>query len=433
MFPRLFLFAALLSLSPHTANSVETKFKLGETEVSVWRIDEPSPEPKAYLQRRQAICRQVSNADERRDCLRVQEFDRPGDPKQKAARVADHCEQALTGYKFAMIDCMLGAYAAQQEVISSYMSFSGILISAKSCDDWINYLREFRGASAHAEKLNETAVCDGYQTLRKERGLPPGIMSPKEKFRQLSQDVERRQNYVLALRHQLGEGVPKDLAKGAELMFKAADAGLIDAQIRAGHVLRLGNGVPKDFARAMYYYGLATGQGRPESEFAVAMGYLNGWGVLKDEKLGFDWMLRAANLGHLEAEWSIARSLEDKDPAQSAVWHRKAAERGHGGSQFVLGYFYSNGTGVPQDEKEAFKWYKLAADGGMDLAYLVVASRLWLGIGTETDVQQAYRYAKMAAESSNEGVAKQGQKELPHYERMAQSSTCKEGKCISKQ
>ena len=41
---------------------------------------------------------------------------------------------------------------------------------------------------------------------------------------------------------------------------------------------------------------------------------------------------------------------------------RRIAEQGHVATQFVLGFMYANGDGVPQDDTEAVKWYRKAAD-----------------------------------------------------------------------
>ena len=40
------------------------------------------------------------------------------------------------------------------------------------------------------------------------------------------------------------------------------------------------------------------------------------------------------------------------------------AEQGDVDAQFILGYMYDEGKGVPQDNKEAMKWYRLAAEQG---------------------------------------------------------------------
>ena len=47
---------------------------------------------------------------------------------------------------------------------------------------------------------------------------------------------------------------------------------------------------------------------------------------------------------------------------------REAAERGVASTQWLMGYYYAYGEGVPQDYKEAVKWYRKAAEQGDAIA-----------------------------------------------------------------
>ena len=53
-----------------------------------------------------------------------------------------------------------------------------------------------------------------------------------------------------------------------------------------------------------------------------------------------------------------------QDYTQAAYWYRKAAEQGDADAQYNLGYCYKYGRGVLKDMVEAGRWYKLAADQG---------------------------------------------------------------------
>ena len=41
---------------------------------------------------------------------------------------------------------------------------------------------------------------------------------------------------------------------------------------------------------------------------------------------------------------------------------RARAEQGHAEAQYNVGFRYSTGEGVPQDDAEAVRWYRLAAE-----------------------------------------------------------------------
>ena len=54
--------------------------------------------------------------------------------------------------------------------------------------------------------------------------------------------------------------------------------------------------------------------------------------------------------------------------AGAVRWYRRAADHGHGLSQFKLGKCYATGTGVPVDMAEARRLCQLAADQGFRAA-----------------------------------------------------------------
>ena len=54
----------------------------------------------------------------------------------------------------------------------------------------------------------------------------------------------------------------------------------------------------------------------------------------------------------------------DSPKADPRAQIRKAADQGNAGAQYSLGVMYSNGQGVPQDDREAAAWFQKAADQG---------------------------------------------------------------------
>ena len=75
------------------------------------------------------------------------------------------------------------------------------------------------------------------------------------------EDKKVTEQYNLGVRYQLGEGVPKDLGKAAELLQKAADQGYAPAQLNLGELYEKGEGVPKDLGKAAELYKKAADQG----------------------------------------------------------------------------------------------------------------------------------------------------------------------------
>ena len=55
-----------------------------------------------------------------------------------------------------------------------------------------------------------------------------------------------------------------------------------------------------------------------------------------------------------------------KDDILAAKWYFKAANKQYGEAQYMLGEFFKNGWGVPQNLCEAHKYYNLAVMNGYD-------------------------------------------------------------------
>jgi TPR repeat protein len=53
-----------------------------------------------------------------------------------------------------------------------------------------------------------------------------------------------------------------------------------------------------------------------------------------------------------------------QDLGEAARWYRRAAQQGHVPAQYSLGKMYNEGQGVRQDNVQAHLWFSLAADGG---------------------------------------------------------------------
>ena len=67
-------------------------------------------------------------------------------------------------------------------------------------------------------------------------------------------------------------------------------------------------------------------------------------------------------------------------------------------AQNKLGWMYSKGQGVPQDNKEAVKWYRLAAEQEDCYAQYKLGIMYTFGNGVPRDDQEAVKWWKLSAE-----------------------------------
>ena len=72
------------------------------------------------------------------------------------------------------------------------------------------------------------------------------------------------------------------------------------------------------------------------------------------------------------------------------------ATQGDANSQYNLGVIYTNGIGVPQDDKEAVKWYLLAAEQGYASAQYNLGLMYNNGEGVPQDHVMAYAWVNLA-------------------------------------
>lgn len=77
----------------------------------------------------------------------------------------------------------------------------------------------------------------------------------------------------------------------------------------------------------------------------------------------------AAEHGYRDAQRNLANLYWDGDADESVInqslsvkWYTEAAKQGDVEVQFMLGKYYMNGEGVPQDKEMAKYWFKKAAD-----------------------------------------------------------------------
>ncbi len=112
-------------------------------------------------------------------------------------------------------------------------------------------------------------------------------------------------------------------------------------------------------------------QGDADAQFNLALLYKLGAGIPKDLKQAVYWYTKAAEQGHVNAQYSLGSLYLDgdgqevpKDFKQAVYWYTKAAEQGLVNAQYSLGHMYEYNDESPQDYRQAFFWYTKAAEQG---------------------------------------------------------------------
>ena len=91
---------------------------------------------------------------------------------------------------------------------------------------------------------------------------------------------------------------------------KAAEQGLVEAQVQLATQYFLGRGAPKDWKLAARWYEAAAENGDGGAQYIIASFYEHGDGVAQDLHKALDWYVRAARQGDAGA------AIQAKDVAR---------------------------------------------------------------------------------------------------------------------
>jgi TPR repeat protein len=95
-------------------------------------------------------------------------------------------------------------------------------------------------------------------------------------------------------------------------------------------------------------------------------------------------------------------AYERGDFATALRFFHLLADQGNALAQFNLGFMYSNGRGVTQNDAEAVKWYRLAADQNDSLAQSNLGDMYANGRGVPRDYVRAQMWFNLSAEGGNQ-------------------------------
>ena len=152
----------------------------------------------------------------------------------------------------------------------------------------------------------------------------------------------------------------------------------------------------------------AAENGDAEAQFNLAVMYGNGEGVPQDYTEARVWLLRAAEQGHVVAQFSLGALYAEgaegipQDYAEAVVWWRRAAEQGHVFAQLIVAHFYRQGRGVAQDAAEAIVWYRRVAEQGNVIGQYKLAAMYAKGEGVPRNYTLAHMWFDLAGAGGNE-------------------------------
>ncbi|KAF9900246.1 hypothetical protein EC991_007699 [Linnemannia zychae] len=234
---------------------------------------------------------------------------------------------------------------------------------------------------------------------RKRPLIPPKMLAKQVSLKRVNKIIKKIAVKVdLETLHANGDGPPEYFFKALKCYLTAFSQGHSHALYSVGNLFISGQD-PKDSSMAMAWYLRAAEEGHIEAQFKVSEAYGKGSsGVSQDHGQAFHWVLKAAIQGHSDAQVALGdqytyRDVMRLDHLASMDWYLKAADQGHAQAQFMVGVLYFQnkilghflrldqsdgmpvkvGETIPKDDAKALEWFLKAAHQGYAYAQFGVA------------------------------------------------------------
>lgn len=129
----------------------------------------------------------------------------------------------------------------------------------------------------------------------------------------------------------------------------------------------------------------------------------DGLGVIPDDEKAEVWFQRAADGGHVGAQYALAKLLHEQGRTSEAIsWYEQVAESGNLFAGYQLGKLYLAGDGVPKDVSQAVGYLTDAAEQGNSQAQYILGKLYLLGRDVEQNRKVTLQWLTIAAAQGNE-------------------------------
>ena len=168
-----------------------------------------------------------------------------------------------------------------------------------------------------------------------------------------------------------GRFVKKDIQGAYALMQSAAEAGNQFAQFNFAQLLVEREPGDKGLQKAVLYYERAAASGLADAQYAMSQVYANGTGgKKKDDIEARRWLLLAARQNYDTAQldlgtWMIEGRGGARDEKTGFNWLMRAAAGGNVAAQNRVAKLYMQGIGTEPDAIHAAAWYIVARRAGL--------------------------------------------------------------------
>jgi TPR repeat protein len=140
--------------------------------------------------------------------------------------------------------------------------------------------------------------------------------------------------------------------------------------------------------------------GDADSMFQLGIHLYEGKDMPQDGQAAFEVWIRAAQKGHLKAQYYVGELYLKRTPAdaiEAVFWFRRSSQKGYELATNALGNCYRDGFGVAKNMNEAVRLYRQAARKGFDEAQASLAHCYAHGLGVDKDIEEAIKWYRAAS------------------------------------
>ena len=213
-------------------------------------------------------------------------------------------------------------------------------------------------------------------------------------------DLNHRQcMYNLGNLYIRGDGVEKNEVEALKYYMKAADFGLMQANINAALLLDR----RKEYDKAIRYFQEASQIKEDRAISRLAEYYELGLGGPKRVLDAIQLYRESAQKGNADAQLKMAEYANDPaypsvyDPREALKWLMLSADNGNVVSESRVAYCYQNGIGVRKDNEVAVQWFLRAANKNYPPAQVALGNCYSVGSGVSSDLEKAFTWYEKAA------------------------------------
>lgn len=183
--------------------------------------------------------------------------------------------------------------------------------------------------------------------------------------------------------------------------LRDARAGILEAQYQVGLMYANGAGVTRDLAQAVDWIRRAAERGHVGAQYMLGTHYGTDPGTAPamqiDEAQAMDWLYRAARQGHARAHHRLARLIAHSHKALASAHEATAASLGVPESQLALGQTALHAVDDGERHSGALAWLRRAAEQGLPAAQTELGKAILEGRGTAADPDEGIRWLRAAA------------------------------------